>query len=126
MNKWIKIVHWIATGLVCLLMTASASIYMLYYEDVAATFEQQLGFPAWLIFPMAVAKFGAVIMLLSKFNKPLTEWAYAGLTFNLLLAVGAHISIQDEQVIQALFALVLVLISYVTWKRSARNASQGE
>lgn len=126
MSKWNKIVHWIATALICLLMTSSALIYIFYQDDVAATFEQQLGFPTWLIFPMAVAKLGAVFMLLSKFSKPLTEWAYAGLTFNLLLAVGAHVSMREEQAFQALLALLLVLISYFTWKRMTQEELKGE
>lgn len=112
-----KIIHWIATALVCLLMSASAGMYVFSHEDVRDTFDQQLGFPTWLIYPMAVAKISAVIMLLTKFNNSLTEWAYAGLTFNILLAIGAHLSVKDEQALPATVALVLILTSYYTWKR---------
>lgn len=117
MNRWIKTIHWVATALVCLLMSASAATYIFLHEDVVQTFQLQLGFPTWLVYPMAVAKISAVIMLLSKFNKPLTEWAYAGLSFNLLLAIGTHVSLGEGQALQAFIVLLLVLISYFSWKR---------
>lgn len=121
MKKGIKITHWISTALVCLLMTASASMYVFNYEEVRATFDEELGFPTWLIYPMAVAKYSAVLMLLTKFNRSLTEWAYAGLVFNMLLALGTHVSRGDDQTLQVLVGLLLVVVSYFSWKRMARS-----
>jgi hypothetical protein len=119
--KGIKIAHWIATALVCLLMSASAGMYIFNHEEVRDTFDDQLGFPTWLIYPMAVAKISAVIMLLTKFNNSLTDWAYAGLTFNILLAIGAHVSVNDDQALPAAVALLLILTSYFTWKRLSKE-----
>jgi hypothetical protein len=121
MSKGIKITHWVATALVCLLMAMSAGMYIFNHEEVRTTFDKELGFPTWLIYPMAVAKIAAVIMLLSKFNKALTEWAYAGLSFNILLAVGAHVSVGDDQALPAIIAFFLILTSYFTWKRMMKR-----
>ncbi len=117
MKRGIKIAHWVATALVCLLIGASAMTYLIRYEEVVETFRLKLHFPIWLVYPMAVAKISAIVMLLTKFNRTLTEWAYAGLTFNMLLAVGAHASSGDSQYIYPTVALILVLGSYFTWKR---------
>lgn len=115
--KSMKIIHWTTTGLVCLLFLASAFIYIFSHDEVSETFERNLKFPGWLVYPMAIAKLLAVVMLLTKFNRTLTEWAYAGLVFNLLLAIGVHISTQEAQIIAPIVALILTLGSYVSWKQ---------
>jgi len=120
MKKGLRIVHWLTTGLVCILFTASALTYILNHDEVSETFLSELGFPAWLVYPMAVAKLAAVVMLLTKFNKALTEWAYAGLVFNMLLAIGAHTSTGDPQFVAPVMALILIIGSYLTWKQKKK------
>lgn len=117
MKRGIKITHRFTTTLVCLLIGASTLTYILRYEDVSETFVQELHFPSWLVYPMAIAKIAAIIMLISKFNKTLTEWAYAGLAFNMLLAVGAQLSSGDSQFIYPTIAVILVFGSYFSWKK---------
>jgi DoxX-like family len=113
--KKVKIAHWIFTGLISALLLMGASMYILDHEEVVKSFNH-LGFPTWLIYPMAIAKFLGVMMLLTKFNKWLTEWAYAGIVFNLLLGFGAHLAISDDA-LAPLVALVLITGSYFTWKK---------
>ena len=113
--KKIKILHWVFTVLISGLLVMSASMYILKHDEVAPVFAK-LGFPIWLMIPMAVAKFSAVTMLITKFNKTLTEWAYAGLFFNLLLAVGAHAAI-GENIAAPAVAATLLLGSYFSWKK---------
>ena len=122
MKRVVRITHWIATSIVSLLMFASASTYIIGYEEVRITFTEQLGFPAWLIYPMAVAQYSSVLMLVTKFNRTLTEWAYAGLVFNLLLAIGAHVAASDQQVVPVSVVLILTVLSYFTWKRMSVQA----
>lgn len=124
MKRGVRIAHWTSTVFVCGLMTLSAGTYILDHDAVSETFLLKLGFPTWLIYPMAIAKLSAVLMLVSKFNNTLTEWAYAGLTFNLLLAVGAHVSTGDEQAISPAIALSLLAISYYTWKLRGKEVSE--
>ncbi|XOV67354.1 MAG: DoxX family protein [Fluviicola sp.] len=122
MNRGLKFTHWLTTGLVCLLFTASALTYIFQHEEVCETFELVLGFPAWLVYPMALAKLCAVFMLISKFSKTLTEWAYAGLVYNSILAIGVHIDSGDTQIFAPLIGLVLILASYFSWKRKLKLA----
>lgn len=119
-SKTINFIHWASTGLVSVLLLLSAGMYIATHDDVEIVFED-LGFPAWLIYPMAIAQIAGAILLLSKFSESLTEWAYAGIFFNLLLAVGAHAAVSDGQFLPAVIGIVLLLTSYFTWKRRSNS-----
>lgn len=113
--KLTRISHWILTGLLSALLLMSASMYFMKYEEMSLGFAT-FGFPTWLIYPMGVAKILGVLMILTKFKHWLTEWAYAGIFFNALLAIGAHVNIGDGEQFGAIIALVLMIGSYTTWK----------
>lgn len=81
-------------------------------NDMVAGMFTTLGFPTWLIYPMALAKtLGLVAIWVSKSEK-LREWAYAGFFFNLLLGTSAHLAISDGEFAGALLALFTLLVSY--------------
>lgn len=117
--KIMKIAHWVLTGLLSALMLMSVFMYISNYEMMVQGFPM-LGFPAWLIYPLATAKLLGVVMLLTKFKSWLTEWAYAGFFFNFLLAIGTHISLGDGGASSAIVALLLLIGSYITWKLSMK------
>lgn len=108
-----KAVYWVSTGLLALLMTFSASMYFLNHDAIVEAFTG-LGFPTWLIYPLATAKLLAVIAILSRRSAMLLEWAYAGMAFDVLLAAGAHLSVGDGQHVAAVVGIVLVATSYVS------------
>ncbi len=101
-----KIIYWVLTGLLCLLVTGSGTAYILQYEDVTATFAT-LGYPAHLVLLLAIAKLLAVTAILTKKSDLLKSWAYAGLLFDFLLALAAHLSVADGEQYGAIIALVL-------------------
>lgn len=105
-----KIFYWISTGLMCLLFAFSAGMYFMNYEEISNLFPQ-LGFPSWLVIPLAIAKILGIVAVLTDFSKMLTEWAYAGFFFDAVLAYGAHHYAADGEGMGALFAMVLVLLS---------------
>ena len=113
--KLTRISHWIFTGLLSALLLMSAGMYFATYDVVSLEFAK-FGFPTWLIYPMGVAKILGVLMILTKFKHWLTEWAYAGIFFNALLALGTHLAIADGEQIGAVLALALLIGSYATWK----------
>lgn len=113
--KKFKIVHWIFTGLLSALMLMSASMYLFNTEEVMGAFAV-FGFPTWIVYPLAFAKILGVLMILTKFNKTLTTFAYAGFLFNALLAFGAHTATGDGEAGGAIIALVLWIGSFSTWK----------
>ncbi len=107
-----KIIYWLSTGLMCALFLFSAGMYFFNNPMVKEIFTF-LGFPTWIIYPLAVAKILAVVAILSKQSRVLKEWAYAGLFFDSMLAFGAHWFANDGQFAPALIAMVLILVSRI-------------
>ncbi|MCT4646023.1 MAG: DoxX family protein [Carboxylicivirga sp.] len=112
MNKRDKIIYWIATGLLSAMMLMSAGMYI-FNNDTVTTVFTKLGFPTFIIYPLAVAKILGVIAILSNFSRKLTEWAYAGFFFDFVLAAAAHIAIKDGEEMGASVALALLFVSYI-------------
>lgn len=111
-----RIIYWIATGLFCLLVLFSAGMYFFNYAEVTGVFES-LGYPSYIVYPLACLKIAAVIVIVSNKSKSLKEWAYAGLFFDFVLAFFAHYMIKDGEQYAALVATVLLLVSYFIGKK---------
>lgn len=107
-----KIIYWISTGLMCLLFLFSAGMYFFQNPMIKETFTF-LGFPTWVVYPLAVAKILAVIAILSKKSRVLKEWAYAGLFYDAILAFFAHWFAGDGQYQIAVVVIILILISRI-------------
>ena len=116
MNNKDKWIYRISTGLLTLLMTFSAVMYFTQYDTVSETISG-LGFPTFIIYPLAIAKLLGVFAIWSNKTDILKEWAYAGFTFNLLLAFGAHFNAGDGEQYPALVGLVLLAVSYFYQKK---------
>lgn len=106
-----RVIYWIATGLLCLLMLFAATNYFFKYEAIKSVFVS-LGYPIYIIRPLAVAKLLGVIAILTGKSRTLKQWAYAGFFFNFVLALAAHIAVGDGQFAPALVCLVLLFVSY--------------
>jgi hypothetical protein len=72
---------------------------------------ESLNYPTYLVIPLAIAKVLGVIMILWRKSSWLTEWAYAGFFFDIVLAFFAH-HFNGDDVSFALIAMVFLLISY--------------
>jgi len=105
-----KITYWIATALICAVMIYSASMYFLNTEMIKGFFES-FNYPTYVVIPLAIAKILAVIMILWRYSKWLTEWAYAGIFFDLILASLAHYHAGDS-IMLPMIAMIFLLISY--------------
>lgn len=112
--KFIKIIYWVATVLMCGMFLYSAGMYFFKTEMVTGFFEY-LNYPTYLVIPLAIAKVLGVIVVLWRGNKWLMEWAYAGFFFDVLLAFFAHYHAGDG-LIQSAATLVAVLVSYFLGK----------
>lgn len=112
MEKRNKIIYYGATGLLSALMLFSAGMYLFNYTEVKDVFGT-LGFPSWIIYPLAGAKILGLIAIWSRKSNTLKEWAYAGFFFDFLLAAGAHLSVGDGEFMPAIMAAVFLLVSYI-------------
>ncbi len=106
-----KIIYWIATGIVCFLFFAGGMMYFFNYEH-AHNFFVSLGFPTWLIYPLAILKILGAIAILSRKSLFLKELAYAGFLYDAILALVAHLIVNDGEYTPAILAILFTLISW--------------
>lgn len=110
--KTTKIIYWGSTGLLSALLLMSAGMYVLNNAEVAGMFKA-FGYPTYIIYPLAVAKVSAVIVLLTQKQTVIKEWAYSALFFEFILAFFAHYMIGDGEQLGAVIAMTLLVVSYI-------------
>ena len=111
-----KIIYWIATTLLSLLVLFSAGMYFFNNDQVVQTFEG-LGYPSYIVYPLGILKIVGILVILGYPGKLLKEWAYAGFFFNFVLAFFAHVMINDGDEMGAVLALIFLLTSYFLGKK---------
>ena len=111
-----KIIYWIAIGLLTALMLFSAGMYIFNHKEILQIFTS-FNYPVYIIYPLAVLKLSGITVILLNKWKLLKEWAYAGFFFNFILAFFAHQQAGDGAWGGALVALVLLLTSYFLEKK---------
>ena len=90
-------------------------MYLSNYELVTGFFSF-LGFPLWMIYPLAILKILGVVAVLSDKSRMLKEWAYAGFAFDAICAITAHYMAGDGITLIASTALIATLVSRVFWE----------
>lgn len=118
-----KTTYFVSTGLLSALMLTSASMYFFKFNMVHGIF-QNLGFPTFIIYPLAIAKILGLLAIWHKKSNILKEWAYAGFFFDFILAFFAHINVSDGGYAPALTAFLLLIISYFSDKKIAYREVQ--
>ena len=120
-----KIVYWACTGLACLALFGSLS-YLTGSAEVVAGFAKA-GYPQHLRIVLGIAKPVAAIVLLLPGFALLKEWAYAGVTFALVMAtISSYLTEGGAKWILPLVLLGLVGGSYFTRPASRRVLRSGE
>lgn len=110
MNKN-KIIYWVSTGLVTLLMLFSVYQYIFNHEAIVGAFES-LGYPAYLIYPLAIAKLLGLTAILSRVSNLIKNLAYAGFFYDFVLALVAHLMAGDGGYLFALIATAALIVSF--------------
>ncbi|NNC70544.1 MAG: DoxX family protein [Flavobacteriaceae bacterium] len=117
-----KIIYYIATGLLTVLLIFSVSMYFFNHDEVAKLFEG-FGYPTYIVYPYAVAKLLGLVAIWFVGNKIVKEWAYAGFFFAFILAFFAHVMINDGEQMGALIAFLLLAVSYIYSKKIGKTLS---
>jgi hypothetical protein len=109
-----KIAYWTSTAIACLALFGSLT-YLTGSEEVVAGFAKA-GYPQHLRIVLGIAKPMAAIVLLLPGVALLKEWAYAGVTFALVMAtISAYLSGDGVKAWSLPLAiLVLMAVSYFT------------
>ena len=122
--KKLKIMYWIFTGLFAGIMLLSAVPDILNSPD-AVVFMTQLGYPLYFTPFIGVAKVLGVIAILIPGFPRITEWAYAGLMFDLIGAIYSIASIGGIVGSLPIFLFVgLGIGSYVFYHKKLKATSE--
>ncbi|EJZ18919.1 putative transmembrane protein [Rhizobium sp. Pop5] len=108
-------VYWISTALLSALYLASATIYVTKRDWVRQVLAE-LGYKASYLIPfMIVIKVLGPVAILSRVSMPLSDLAYAGIFFHLLLSGLAHIGVRKPAgALPAAIGLALLVTSFMT------------
>lgn len=110
-----KIIYYLVTALASLPILGGSIMYFVKTADVQAIFTS-LGYPSYLVIPLAILKILGLVAVWSRLSARLKEWAYVGFFINTALASVAHYHAGDGSFV-AIIALVLWSISYALDKR---------
>lgn len=110
-----KIVYYIATAVLTIIMIYSVQMYLRNPEVIAGYFES-VSYPRYLVYPLATAKVLGLIAIWGNFSKWLKEWAYAGFFFDITLAFTAHLVAKDGGEAFAIVAFITLMASYFLGK----------
>jgi hypothetical protein len=108
--KKTKIIYWILTGLIGLFMLFSGVNNAMVTADSITLFKT-LGYPEYLIAFVGVAKIlGSIVILIPGLPR-LKEWAYAGLTYDLIGAMYSIIALGAPFMQWSFFILALAVLA---------------
>ena len=116
-----ELFYYSITGLLTALVAMGATRYFVDHQWAVDEFNK-LGFPEWLVYTLGVAKFAGLAVIWLVKSNTIKQWAYAGFTFNFLMAIGAHLAAGDGEAIGGGIALVLLAGSYFFYQRVAKAA----
>ncbi|KRD26445.1 hypothetical protein ASE39_19610 [Acidovorax sp. Root267] len=107
--------YWISTALLSLLYFASAAMYIAKGDFVRKA-QAELGYTAPLLVPfMIVIKLLGPIAVLWHFNVALSDLAYVGILYHLVLSGLAHLGVRKPKgAIPAAVGLILLVASFAT------------
>lgn len=111
-----KIIYYVSTGLLTLMMLMSAGMYFFNNAEITTMFEG-FGYPTYIIYPYGMVKILGLVAIWFLKDSFLKEWAYAGFFFAFILAFFAHFMIGDGEQIGAVMAMVLLVVSYIYSKK---------
>lgn len=123
----VRKVSLVVTALMVVVMGSGAIFDLVRSDEVVTLFVDDLGYPDY--FPRFVGfmkLLGVLAVIVPRFRR-LTEWAYAGLTFDVIGALYSHQAVGSptSDWLLAGVALVLVLASYALFSiQNPLNSSE--
>jgi len=115
MNKN-KVIFWAATILILLWEGIMPLGTLIFAPEYANAGTKPLGYPDYFAYSLIICKvLGAIAISYPKTPPKLKEWAYAGLTFNLIFAFISHAFV-DKNIgfmIMPLVVLGILAVSYI-------------
>lgn len=121
-SKQNTIIYWIATGLFTAFMLMSTIPNILSTEEWLEVF-RQLGYPAYMLPFLGVAKLLGLIAIVVPGFPRIKEWAYAGLCFDLVGAVYSGLAAGgfDPLILTMLIPIGLGTLSYIYYHKRLKE-----
>ena len=123
--KKIKTFYWIFTGVTVVSLGIGSILDILVIPEVAKVVTR-LGYPDYLVPFLGVARLlGIIVILLPKYSR-LKEWAYAGLTFDVVGALYSTIAFGDPFTswIGIILTLLFLAGSYIFYQKKLKLTEQ--
>ena len=117
------IAYWVTTGLLVFCMTGG--IFELLGMKTTMDGIMKLGYPAYIIPALGVGKVLAILAILWPGLPRLTEWAYAGIFFNMLGAIVSHVACNDPAW-SIIVTVTIAAITLASWALRPQNRRLGD
>jgi hypothetical protein len=111
-----KILFWTATIILVLFEGVMPLSTVLFAPEYAEAGTKPLGYPGYFGYALIVCKvLGVIAIALPQLPAKLREWAYAGLTFNLIFAVISHVVVDGNIgfIILPIVIMGILAVSYI-------------
>ena len=120
-----KIIFWVATVIIILWEGVMPLSTMLFTPEYVTLGTKPLGYPDYFAYALIIFKvLGAVAIAFPKIPGKLKEWAYAGLSFNLIFAFISHASVDKNigYMLMPLAVLAILMVSYIYHNKIQKKA----
>jgi len=120
-----KIIFWVATTIIILWEGVMPLSTLLFAPEQATVGTKPLGYPDYFAYTLIICKaLGVIAIAYPKTPAKLREWAYAGLTFNLIFAVISHACV-DKNIGFMLLPLVILGILAISYRYNQKIRTHG-
>ncbi|MDF3026445.1 MAG: DoxX family protein [Fluviicola sp.] len=125
MKKY-KIIFWVATTIIILMEGVMPLSTVIFAPEYVNAGTKPLGYPDYFAYTLIICKvLGVLAISYPKTPEKLKEWAYAGLTFNLIFAFISHACV-DKNIGFMLMPLVVLAILAVSYAYNDKIQSYGQ
>lgn len=116
--KTVKVLYWTITGLFSLFLLTAGVTEAMQHES-GREIMRHLGYPEHVLIILGIGKIAAAVALVQQKFRTIKEWAYAGITFNLIGACAARAYGGDSigLILSPLIFMGVMFISYFLWKK---------
>lgn len=119
-----KTIFWVATIIIFLWEGVMPLGTLLFAPQYVTVGTKDLGYPDYFAYSLVICKaLGVIAITLPAISGKLKEWAYAGLTFNLIFASISHACVDKNigYVLMPLAFLGILAVSYIYGNKIRNN-----
>ena len=123
--KTTNIIYWVSTVLFGGFMLFSAIPDVMVVPDAVEFISNKLGYPQYIVVFLGVAKTLGVIALFIPGFPRIKEWAYAGLTFDLIGATYSNLMVDGLQPGMSFMLVIFAIeaVSYIYYHKRLRHSA---